>query len=437
MDHGSSRGLDRRDFVKAAVAIGGSSALGACLDAERASTETDVGGTETPAFPTGTDDATSLPTGQHRWNEYLVNTSSGTFAQTQHQLLLGLNYEGSVPPTADERSQVEDALGTLERAFQWGTGDATSVGINNGLLFTMGYSRNYFDRLGVAVDELTPPEDVLEAVGEDPEKANDFDALLLLAADFGSILLWAEEALVGNRDTVNGVPVESTFEGVFSVADRRTGVVGKGLPAEKLDNDDVPEAAPLSMGFRSAFADALPSEERVTIQEGFFEGGTTQAVARLKTDLEGWYDSDHRDRTKKMFCPAHTEEEVGETGQRLGQSSNITKEDVDNIEEHAEEYGLVGHSAKTASARDEDFNAIILRRSEGVATDETGGSAFNFTSVQRTVEDFVETRKAMNVDEYDVDVPEEDHGIVSYLETVSRGTFILPPRDKRALPDPS
>jgi hypothetical protein len=47
---------------------------------------------------------------------------------------------------------------------------------------------------------------------------------------------------------------------------------------------------------------------------------------------------------------------------------------------------------------------------------------------------FVETRKAMNVDEYDVDVADDDHGIVDYLETRARGSYLVPPRDKRALP---
>jgi len=47
---------------------------------------------------------------------------------------------------------------------------------------------------------------------------------------------------------------------------------------------------------------------------------------------------------------------------------------------------------------------------------------------------FVETRKAMNVDEYDVDVADDDHGIVDYLETRARGSYLVPPpRDKRAL----
>jgi len=37
---------------------------------------------------------------------------------------------------------------------------------------------------------------------------------------------------------------------------------------------------------------------------------------------------------------------------------------------------------------------------------------------------FVETRKAMNVDEYDVDVADDDHGIVDYLETRARGSYL-------------
>lgn len=432
--------LDRRDFVKAAIAIGGSSALTACMDLEER-----VSGYDTPAqshdephFPRGTDDPGALPRQQHAWNEYLVNSSHGTFGLPQHQVILGLRYTGPVPPTKDAQTQVEDALQTLERAYQWGTrGNSESIGINNGLLFTLGYAQKYFDRSAVTVDGLVPPETVLKEIGESPSKADGFDALLLLTADFGSILLGAEEALFGDRENLNGLKVDADLRGLFEIVERRTGVVGKGMPAETLDNDDIPDDAPLSMGFRSAFADALPAEDRMTITDGPFEGGTMQLVSRLNTDLDGWYDQSHKDRVKEMFCPAHSENEVGETGERLGKESGITRTDVENIEEHAEEYEIVGHSAKTARARNEDFEQIILRRSEGVATDEAGGSAFNFSSIQRSIQDFITVRKTMNIDEYDVDVSEERHGIVGYLETISRGTFVLPPREKRALPNPA
>lgn len=126
-----------------------------------------------------------------------------------------------------------------------------------------------------------------------------------------------------------------------------------------------------------------------------------------------------------MYCPAHGYEDVGDVGDRLGSHSGVTEENVDDMEELAEEHGIVGHAQKVASARDDKFRTQILRRSEGVATDEVGGSAFNFSSVQTDTRKFVDVRRAMSVDEYDLDVPDDRHGIVDYLGTVSRSTFLV------------
>lgn len=188
------------------------------------------------------------------------------------------------------------------------------------------------------------------------------------------------------------------------------------------------------MGFRAGFDNSLPTEDSVTLADGPFEGGTTLVTSRLETRLEDWYDQPHEDRRREIYCPSHTDEEVGETGERLGNHSLITAENVENLEELAEEHGIVGHAQKVATARDDDFRPEILRRSEGVATDEVGGSVFNFSSIQQSTDAFLDVRRAMNVEEYDVDVPEEKHGIVHYLETRARGTFLVPPRDRRALP---
>lgn len=135
-----------------------------------------------------------------------------------------------------------------------------------------------------------------------------------------------------------------------------------------------------------------------------------------------------------MYCPAHTEEEVGEIGDALGDHSGVTEENVENMEELAAEHGIVGHAQKVASARSDGFETQILRRSEGVATDEVDGSVFNFSSVQTDTRKFVDVRRAMSIDEYDLDVPDDRHGIVDYLGTVSRSTFLVPPRADRALP---
>jgi len=428
------RGIARRDFVRSAVAIGGTAALAACMDREldESSGEAQASASR---FPSGTDD--ELSDGQHEWNEYLVQDAHGNTSLPQHQVILGLDYVGSVPPTAEEREQVESAFSTLEEAVQWGTGGNPSASINEGLLTMLGYSTRYFDRLDAEVDHITSPESLLESVDEDPANADDFDATLFLTSDLGSLTIAAEEALWGELDAFNGVTFESTLAGIFERTTRRTGVVGKGLVAEEVDHDDVPEESPLSMGFRSGFRDSQPSEAAVTIESGPFAGGTTAAISRLHIDLDRWYDNDDlEDRTEKMFCPAHDPEEIGETADKLGSESSITEADVERLAEDATERDRVGHSQKLAGIRDDDFDPLILRRSEGVATDAAEPVDFNFTSVQRDVEDFVTTRTAMNPSEYDFDVEDEDHGIVDYLETEGRTAVVVPPRENRALPDP-
>jgi len=118
----------------------------------------------------------------------------------------------------------------------------------------------------------------------------------------------------------------------------------------------------------------------------------------------------------------------------MGEHSGVTEEHVENIPAHAEEHNIVGHASKVAAARDGDFQTQILRRSEGVALDDVEGSTFNFSSIQTDTQLFLDVRKAMNVEEYDVDVPPGRHGIVDYLGTISRSTFYVPPRKTRALP---
>ncbi|QPV62047.1 hypothetical protein I7X12_15000 [Halosimplex litoreum] len=448
MSPDNERGIGRREFVATAVAIGGASALSACQERERdlVGTESDgpsepegAGGTRTGtdtefelSVPTGNPDALSKR--QHAWNYAVVHDAHGNTVIPQQQLILGLSYEGSTPPTEAEREQVEGTLRTLEEAFQWGTGGNPSASFTQGLLFMLGYSASYFERTGGVPEQLVPAEDLLRRVGEDPDKADDFDAVLLMNSDIGSVVMAAEAALFGEIETINGVEVTDTFEGVFSKTDRRTGMVGKGIPADVLDNDSIPESAPLSMGFKSGYRDSQPSEDRITIREGPFAGGTTMAISRLGIDLDRWYDQSHEERAAEMFCPAHDTDEIGEIGEKLGAESRITEENARSVEEYAEEYDRVGHTQKVARARDDDFVPTILRRSEGVATDAAQGTEFNFSGLQRHVDDFVETRKAMNTDEYDDDLAAEDHGIVDYLETLHRETLLVPPRSQRALP---
>jgi len=411
------RGIPRREFVKSAVAIGGASALAACLDRSPG------------AIPTGADDLSALPERQHAWNDALAVDDAGNALNARHHLLLLLDYTGDGTPSQSDRETVESALRSLERAYERS---------NEGLLFTLGYSRAYFDRFDAAPAGVDLPRPEALAPFEDPD-ADTPDAVLHLASDRGDALLGAEEALRGNKSEANDVETTS-WDGVFSVADRRTGFVGDGLPAEHDDVSGVPEGAvdedsPLYMGFKSGFRGAQATEDRVTIESGPFAGGATQHASYIELNLDQWYEQDSRyQRVAKMFCPAHAENDrVEGVGENLGASSAVGA--CDDPEKAAREQGVVGHSQKMEGVR-EDGSPLILRR-DFDSTD-GGRAGLHFVSLQREIGEFVETREAMNgtdAAENSAVGQRNNNGILQYMNVVSRGNYLLPPRSRRALPE--
>ncbi|RBI62528.1 Tat pathway signal protein [halophilic archaeon] len=421
----SERGINRREFVKAAVAIGGSAALSACLDRNGA-----------PDVPKGPDDLSTLPDRQHAWNGALSTDDHGNVLPARHQVLLYLNYAGSGTPTAAERETVETAFRSLERAYRRG---------NDGLLFSVGYSPSYFDRFPESLpDPVDLPSPSALAPFEDPAFDHQ-DAVVHLATDHAAVALAAEEALLGETTELNGVEMEASLSGVLQKADRRTGFVGAGLPADNQDvqgipdSKPVPEESPLYMGFKSGFEKNQASEDRVTIREGPFAGGATQHVSKIRLHLDQWYEQDSREqRVAKMFCPAHAaEDRVEGVGENLGDDSGMDEKCTENVAERARERGMVGHSQKSATVREDD-SPLILRR-DFDSTD--GGEAgLHFVSLQRAVGDFEDTRTAMN----GTDVAEKssvgqrlNNGILQYMTVERRGNFLLPPRSKRSLPSPT
>ena len=436
----ADRAMERRSFMRSALAIGGTSALaavGGCVTDAGTATESDSAPLEVPRGPS---DPSEFPERQHAWARDLKTDPFGNGVLPAHQLILLLEYAGGIPPTADERETVEGAFRTLELAFQRLTGGDHDAD-NEGLVFMVGYSPTYFERFD---DDLHPsvgletPESVLRKTGDDPAKADHHDAVVLLSSDNVPVLLAAEEALFGGLDSLNGVDVRGTLGGSFEKVERRTAFTGKGLPREKLDNEDIHEDAPLSMGYKSGFGDNLATEDAVTIGDGPFAAGTTFQVSKLRLDLGRWYERDRETRDELMFSHEHTREDVGDIGESLEDDSGITEEVVDDLEATARERGRVGHAAKTAQARDDDFEPLILRRSEGVndAFDEDGKVDFNFTAVMAEMADFVETREAMNGAELEGELDDDGDGILPFMEVTNRATFLLPPRGRRSLPRP-
>ncbi|WP_121823058.1 DUF7405 family protein [Halostella salina] len=423
--------LTRREALRVAVAVGGSAGLSACLELESGS----EGGTTGERTTSPSTDG-ELPDRQHAWNAVLRTDEYGNPRTPRHHVLLLADYTGEGPVGDDDRSGAADAFRELEAAYEWSA---------DGLLFTVGYSPAYFDRYDASLPDAVdlPPPTAL-APFEDPALDTP-DLLVHLASDRASAVVEAERALFGETDTANGKAVSESLAGVVERVDRRTGFIGAGLPAEHDDADGVPEGAvpedaPLFMGFKSGFAGNQATEDSVTITEGPFAGGTTQQLSLIRTELDQWYNQDSRwQRVAKMFSAEHAREDLVEgVGENLGDSSLVTETGVaDTVEDDAFEEGVVGHTQKTARARDEDGNPRILRRD--FATVDDGRTGVHFLSLQERIADFVRTREAMN----GTDVAnvggvgtKNNNGILQYITTVRRGNFLVPPRSDRSFPRP-
>ena len=414
-----SESLSRREFVKAAVAAGGTAALSACV------------GREEPDLPTG-DDPASLPDRQHAWNAALQTDDHGNDVPPRHHVLALFDIDGT--PTATDREATEAAFRSLERAYPHS---------HEGLLFTVGYSPSYFGRFEASLPATVDlPEPQALAPFEDPE-LDSADVLVHLASDYGSVVLGAEEALRGEQERLNGVGVMPLPEAVERI-DRRTGFIGEGLPADHQDvagipdSDPVPEEAPLYMGFESGFAKNQASEDSVTIGEGPFAGGTTQQVSKIRLNLQQWYEQDDRyHRVATMFCPVHAEEElVDGPGQNLGDSNEVAERGCPVHAEADAESGVVGHAQKAARARD-DGEPLLLRRDFDSTDDDR--ATVHFVSLQERIADFVGTRSMMNGTDLAASGAvgqRTNNGILQYMTVERRGNYLLPPRDRRALPRP-
>lgn len=419
--------LSRRQFVRAAVAAGGTAALSACLDTEDR---------ESLDAPTGVSDPGTLPDRQHAWNDVLPVDSDGNVSRASHHIFLSLSLTGE--PDSAGREQVETTLKTLERALEWGP---------DGVLFTLGYTPAYFDRFDGSLPDsvdLPDPEPITAITAESQVEIDDSDAMLHLASDDPAVVLAVEEALFGETDSLNGTAIDEGLTPVFERTSRRTGFVGAGLPADRQtgldgipEGEPVPEEAPFFMGFRSGFRESQATEDRVTIESGAFAGGSTQHFESMELDLEIWFDdNDHEQRVARMFSPEHAREEsVGAVGEKLETETGapaVTEE----IHEHAREEGAVGHAQKLARARD-DGQPVLLRRD--VNTTDGDAAGLHFLSLQREMTEFTRVREAMLGEEFHQHGlgPRQPNGILQYIRLRRWGSYLLPPRSLRSLPQPS
>ena len=404
--------LTRRGLLRGAVAGATGAAAGGALSAPAAEGKTH--GNAVGREPSG------LPHRQYLWDYTLSRDTYGNPVAPLYDRLIFLDVRRGLTPASVV--SLEAALRTLERTFGWGP---------DGLLFTVGWGPHYFTRVLRIVSPI--PEARVLSTFEAPE-LDSYDVCLHLACDDASRLAAVERALV-HGEAVRGADGPLRITGPLRWRETRTGFVGTGLPARHQHVAGIPSGmpvpvdSPLFMGFKSGLLKNQASEDSVTIADGRFAGGTTMHVSYMHLNLELWYDRNtERQRVQEMYAAQVTPAQVP-------QITTDSPNHADRLQEAIIDYGVVGHSQTSARAR-RNGKPIILRRD--FDTIDGGHAGVHFVSLQRSIDDFVATRKAMNAAHAEFQNPvitnTSNNGINAYIAVLRRANYLVPSRRERAFP---
>ena len=407
--------LSRRRFLLgAAAAAAGGTAAGIGLERALMS-----GGKPIPPVALGPQPP-GLPAGQHAWTETLARDPDGNPVSPRFDRLVFFNIEGDASPA--HARVLEAALRTLERTYRWGP---------SGLLFTAAWGPGYFER------SLRVRSPIPHATGlsdfESPA-IDDYDLCIHLAADDERRLAAVEAALLDTGPS-GGADGPLDISSVLRWQETRTGFTGAGLPSQRQDvggipaGDPVPKDAPLFMGFKSSLRRNQASESDVTIQRGPFAGGTTMQVSYMRLSLETWYRNlNDRERVARMYAPQVTPDQADHFTTDASGDPNLLNQAINH-------YGVIGHAQTSARAR-RNNKPLILRRDFN--TTDNGQAGLHFVSIQRTIEDFVTTRNAMNAPSAQLQNPSitdtVNNGINEFIFVVKRANYIIPTRPDRSFP---
>jgi hypothetical protein len=406
--------LTRRRFLVGSAVVAGGAAVGVGLSQAVGQTVPPLPAVALAPPPAG------LPPRQHAWGATLTHDQYGNPVAPRFDRLLLFDVEGD--PTPDYARVLEASLRNLERTYSWGP---------SGLLFTAGWSPHYFEqRLHVA--SPIPPARALSDF--ELPAIDSYDFCLHLACDDESGLAAVEAALVHGAP-LSGAAGPVDISSVLRWRETRTGFTGAGLPAARQQvggipaGHPVPAGAPLYMGFKSNLKRNQASEDDVTIESGPFAGGTTMHVSYMRLRLDSWYrDLTESERVARMYAPQVTPQEVN----RL---TTDAESDPNELDQAISRYGVIGHAQTSARARRKG-KPLILRRDFN--TTDGGQAGLHFVAVQRTIEDFVTTRTAMNASSAQLQNPgitnTVNNGINEFIFVLKRANYILPPRAQRAFP---
>jgi hypothetical protein len=226
-----------------------------------------------------------------------------------------------------------------------------------------------------------------------------------------------------------------TLEAILIWRGTRSGFTGTGIPAARQHvagipaGGPVPEQSPLFMGFKSGLRKNQASEDDVTIASGPFAEGTTMQVSYMRLQLDDWYGSlSQAERVALMYSPQTTVRAAERfTTDASGNPNKITQAIT--------HFGVVGHAQASAQARRHDRPVIIRRDFNTV---DGGHAGLHFVSVQRSIQDFVATRNAMNATgAHNINrriTGTANNGINAFIEVRRRANYVTPSRADRSFP---
>jgi hypothetical protein len=361
-----------------------------------------------------------LPARQYAWAHSLRRDQFGNPLAPRFDRLLFFDVRGR--PTATHAALLESRLRTLERHFDWGP---------RGLLFAVGYGPEYFTRV---LRVVSPIERATRLSSFESPAIDAHQLCLHVACDDDRRLREVEAALVRGR-ALAGVRESLSLAQILIWRETRAGFTGAGLPRahERVAGiqaaSGVPADAPLFMGFRSGLRKNQASEDDVAISEPPFLDGTTMHVSYMRLALAEWYDTlTPADRVALMYSPQTTIEAARRfTTDAAGNPGEI----IEAIRRH----GRIGHSQAAAQARRHN-RPLILRRD--FDTVDGGHAGLHFVSLQRSIQDFVVTRNAMNAAEaHNINrsiTATTNNGINAFMDVRRRANYILPSRAQRSFP---
>jgi hypothetical protein len=411
----------RRFLLGTGAAIAGAAAVGVGLDRalNNGSSPAPAPGPGPAPVALGSQ-PDGLPARQHAWAATLTRDADGNPVAPRFDRLLFFGIAGS--PTAAHASVLEAALRTLERRYPWGP---------DGLLFTAGWGPGYFSR----VLRVASPIPVAKGLSEFELPAiDDYDLCLHFACNDEERLAAVEAALV-HGETLPGADGPLEISRALVWRETRTGFVGAGLPAAHQNVGGIPagrpvaKGAPLFMGFKSGLRKNQATEDYVTVPGGPFAGGTTMQVSYMRLRLDSWYGQlSDKERIARMYAPQVTPKQVSQFTTDAESDPNLLGQAINH-------YGVIGHSQTSARAR-RHGKPLIIRRDFN--TVDGGQAGLHFVSIQRSIEDFVTTRNAMNASSAQLQNPAitdtVNNGINEFIFVLKRANYIIPPRAKRSFP---